>query len=58
MGKVQRVQELRRSNAATPIRNKKRYRRDDFNADMSLLREEQFHIGEAPDGTVAGASKQ
>jgi len=58
MSKVQRVQELRRSNAATPVRNKTRYNRTDFKQEMQLLREEQFHVGEAPEGTVAGASKQ
>lgn len=58
MSKVHKVQELRRSNAATPVRNKTRYSRNDFKHEMSLLREEQFHIGEAPEGTVAGASKQ
>ena len=53
---VRRVQELRRSGAAGAVPSKKSYKRSSFEREMSHLREEQFHVGEAPRDTTAGAN--
>jgi len=53
---VRRVQELRRSGAAGAVPSKKAYKRSSFESRMTMLRNEQFHIGEAPNGTPAGAN--
>ena len=57
MSKVHRIQELRRSNAATPTRNKKKYRRANFQEDMMKARSEQFFVGSSQPNTTTAANK-
>ena len=56
--KVRKVQELRRSNASGPVQSKKAYKRSTFQREMTSLRNEQFHIGEASKGTPAAGNRQ
>jgi len=53
--KVRKVQELRRSNAAGAVPSKKAYKRSE---QVSILRNAQFHIGEASKDTPTAGSAQ